>query len=107
MDITTPVKQQVDRLLEATRERPGVALAIAIGGGIAFGFLSSRLILTKRASRRVESEGEQVQAIRRANDSTAISGESTPASSVAGELWECGQVPIYRTVDAFDTWYAG
>jgi hypothetical protein len=88
MDVTTPVKQQFDRLLEATRERPGVALAIAVGGGILLGFFSSSLIGSKRILKAVpgaESEGEQVQAIKRANESMAFSGESTPASSVAGD----------------------
>ena len=88
MDVTNPVKEQVNRLLEATRERPGVALALAVGGGVAVGLFASRLLFRQHAASSLsgaETEGEQGQPIRRANDSMAISGDSTPASSIAGE----------------------
>jgi len=90
MDIIAPVRGQFDRLLEATRERPGAALAIAIGGGAALGFFASKIVFRERVvngdrgDKRAECAGEQGHPIRRANDSMAISGESTPASSVAG-----------------------
>lgn len=85
MDITNPVRGQFDRLLEATRDRPGTALALAIGGGLALGFISSRLIFrAAKVDWGAESGQEHGQACRRTNDSVAFSGESTPASSVAG-----------------------
>ena len=88
MDITNPVRGQFDRLMEATRERPGVALALAVGGGVAVGIFASRLLFRQHAASNHNGAGtevEQGQTIRRANDSMAISGESTPASSIAGE----------------------
>ena len=83
------MRGQVDRLMEATRVRPGVALAFAFGGGVALGIFASRLLFRQHAASShngAGTEGEQGQIVRRANDSMAISGESTPASSIAGEL---------------------
>lgn len=65
-------------------------MAIAIGGGAALGFFASKIVFRERVvngdrgDKRAECAGEQGHPIRRANDSMAISGESTPASSVAG-----------------------